>query len=96
MTAADTPTAVVLGSPEYTESALQAASALGLELPRELSMVCYGDRPWYAFAVPALTTIRLPENHIAERCSKLAFNASDNAAAVQPELVVRGSTTAVR
>ena len=67
------PTALVVGSPEQAEGVLQEASRRGIQVPQDLSVVCYGDRNWYELVFGGLTAVRLPEEEIARTCIDLLF-----------------------
>ncbi|MDR3671464.1 MAG: LacI family DNA-binding transcriptional regulator [Holophaga sp.] len=88
------PTALVVGSPEQAEGVLQEASRRGTKVPRELSVVCYGDRSWYELVFGGVTAVRLPEEEIARTCVELLFMppaARQEDVVLQPVLVVRHS-----
>jgi pimeloyl-ACP methyl ester carboxylesterase len=54
------PTAIVTDSDQLALGALQAAQALGLAVPRQLSVVGTDDVPGAAHTIPALTTVQQP------------------------------------
>jgi DNA-binding LacI/PurR family transcriptional regulator len=54
------PTAIFSMSDRMAFGALQAAAQLGLQVPRDLSVVGFDDVPQAASCTPALTTIRQP------------------------------------
>lgn len=98
------PTGVVFGSSELTLGALQALRALGLEWPRDVSLVGYHDPPWFELAERGITTVRLPVEEIALTATSLALSkldaseqtepsdAQDNDVQFAPMLVLRNST----
>jgi len=57
---ADRPTAIFACSDVMAVGVYEAASNLGLRVPRDLSVVGFDDVPEAQWAVPALTTIRQP------------------------------------
>jgi len=59
------PTAIVTAGARLTVGALQAAARAGVALPEELSLVGYGDAPWWR---DGLTSIALPVREIALAC----------------------------
>lgn len=59
------PTAVVAAGARLTVGMLQQAEAAGAKVPAEVSMVGYGDAPWWN---DRLTTISLPVREIALSC----------------------------
>lgn len=54
------PTAIVAMSDELALGVLEAASDVGLDVPRDLSVVGFDDTPAAARAIPPLTTVRQP------------------------------------
>ena len=40
-----------------------------LEVPSDLSLICFGDPPWYSLWTPGITTIGLPTLEMAEACA---------------------------
>jgi LacI family transcriptional regulator len=67
------PTALVVGSPEMAKGVLWEAARRGIQVPRDLSVVCYGDRSWYELIFGGLTAVRLPEAELARTCVRLLF-----------------------
>ncbi|MDR1934566.1 MAG: LacI family transcriptional regulator [Candidatus Accumulibacter sp.] len=65
------PTAIVLGSPEFTSGVLEVADEDALRIPEDLSLVCYGDSVWNRFLHGGLTTVKLPEKEIANSCVEM-------------------------
>lgn len=62
------PTAIVTGGAEITVGVLEAIGELGISVPGTLSIVGYGDAPWFRLWGPGLTTIGLPVYDIALAC----------------------------
>jgi LacI family transcriptional regulator len=95
---AEHPSAIVLGGPRITIGAMEAISDLGLVVPRDLSVVGFGDRPWMRWWHSGLTTVSLPARDLALACGRhlsavLRGTATAGAAAMlAPSLVHRGST----
>ena len=98
----DRPTAVLCSNDLTAIGVMRKASELALDIPRDLSVVGFGDIHWTKFIVPALTTIRLSQIHIAEkscleRCSTLwSLERIDHYAVCtpfRPDLVLRRSTS---
>lgn len=54
------PSGFVMGSAQLTLGALQALKARGLSIPEDISVVGYGDPPWFELSAPPVTTIHLP------------------------------------
>jgi LacI family transcriptional regulator len=75
-----------------------AAAELGLDVPRQLSIVSYDDMPFVEFLQPALTTVRVPLEELGETAlhalhDQLAGNpAREHVIATAPQIVVRQST----
>ncbi len=95
--AGDRPTALLCGNDRIALGALLAAQALGLEVPRDLSIIGYDDQEELADRVrPALTTVRLPHYRMGELGMRalLALIDGEQAPArqeVRGELIERGS-----
>lgn len=62
------PSAVVLGGPRITLGAVEAIGEMGLVVPRDLSLVGFGDRVWMRWWGPGLTTVALPARDLALAC----------------------------
>jgi LacI family transcriptional regulator len=99
----DRPTAVVLGSSQFTLGALDAMGAAEVSMPIDLSLVGYGDPDWFRLWRPAITTIGLPLKDIAATAASLLFrrirepsvdaiSRSALHAPFLPTLIVRGSS----
>ncbi len=98
------PTALVVGGGRLTLGALQAIDDLDLAVPRDLSLVGFGDPPWCRWYGSGLTTLMLPVRDIAfaaaalllrrvrEQRSKGHEPGPPAEATFPPTLVVRGST----
>lgn len=92
------PTAVLCGTDLSAFAALLTASAKGLLVPRDLSVVGFNDYDYAAHLSPPLTTVRVPLDRIGSSAadyllSRLAGQpAMASPLCVDTELVVRGST----
>jgi DNA-binding LacI/PurR family transcriptional regulator len=88
------PTALLAMSDRLAAGALQAAAALGLAVPRDLSLVGFDDVPLAAQLTPPLTTVRQPLAEKGRLAAALLFRpAPPGERRVLPTaLVVRGST----
>ena len=92
-------TAIVYGSDIMALGGMRQARRLGLQVPRDLSIVGYDDSPLMAFTDPPLTTIR---QAVAKMSDAIVFALLDGVNSAgrharphmvfEPELVVRGST----
>lgn len=92
------PTGLVVGGGRLTLGALQAVADLGIQVPRDLALVGFGDPPWYAWFGPGLTTLSLPVRDIAFAAADLLLRRLRETtrpieATFPATLVVRGSTT---
>lgn len=99
MELATPPTAVVCSTDHLAFGVLHAASALGLRIPVDLSVVGFDDIPIASFTVPPLTTVRMPVVEMTSVAARLAMDelADDESAKLLsylavPTLVVREST----
>ena len=104
-TSGERPTALLTAGAELTVGALEAIGKLGVEVPGELSVVGFGDAPWFRWWGPGLTTMALPVYDLAYACGGYLLRrirerggepeAAAYRAAHAPTLVVRGSTAHV-
>ncbi len=100
------PTAIITSSVLITLGAAEQVMALGVEVPRALSLVGYGDGPWQRWWGPGLTTLRLPIEELATGCGLWLLHRlkskrqdaehSPHVSISTSSLVVRGSTAAPR
>ena len=100
------PTGLVLGSSELTLGALQGLQAGGISYPQQISLVGYGDPPWFSLVGGGITTVSLPVADVAATTTGLVLNDLNEADAgagqeaqttvsalsIRPSLVLRGST----
>lgn len=99
---ADPPTALMLGSNALTVGALKALRHAGLEVPRDISLIGWGDASWYSLWTPGITTIGMPTVEMADTAASLLMRqlsgeagASEGRAshiAIEPTFVLRGTT----
>lgn len=95
-------TAVVCASDTMALGAIRAARSRGLLVPRDVSVVGFDDSPLIAFTDPPLTTIRQPVQAMGQAAVRTLLEAIEGTPAAHSEfvfmteLVVRGSTAAVR
>jgi DNA-binding LacI/PurR family transcriptional regulator len=103
----DPPTALVTGSVQITRGALDALHHDGVRVPRQLSIVGFGDEPGFSWWGPGLTTMALPMHDLATACGVWLLHRLDTgaggAATASPfasmspgALILRGSTGAPR
>lgn len=96
------PTALLLGTNALTLGALKAMRQLGMEAPRDLSVVGFGDPSWYALWSPGITTIGVPQvemaeaaaSHLMRQLAPPAQGVADPAPliSIEPTFLVRGTT----
>lgn len=100
------PSAVIAGGAELTVGVLEAVGRLGIAVPAELSVVGFGDAPWFRRWGPGLTTMALPAYELAYACGgyllrQIRERSKDPAGQARvramhsPILAVRGSTAHV-
>lgn len=101
LTRADRPTAIFAWNDPYAIDAMEAAEALGLRVPEELSIVGFDDIPLAEKVKPALTTVRQCYSKIGVAAVDLLWRLRDGERPAEMqkslpiELVVRGTTAAV-
>ncbi|HEY1316547.1 MAG TPA: substrate-binding domain-containing protein [Gaiella sp.] len=94
------PTAILAMSDVLALGALQAAAALGVDVPRELSVVGFDDSPAAALATPPLTTVAQPQEEKGRVAAEWLLEAIADGrprrrrrkAILPTELIVREST----
>jgi len=93
------PTAIFAGNDEMAAGVYKAARDMGLEIPRDLSVVGYDDSPVASRMWPLLTSVRLPIRDMGRMAAeKLIHRRSerrtprDDVTEVIPMLIVREST----
>lgn len=104
---AEKPTAVVAAGAGLTVGVLEAIGRLGINVPAELSVVGFGDAPWFRWWGPGLTTMALPVYELAYACGGHLLRRIERPGPVtddqppryramhSPTLIVRGSTAHV-
>ncbi|MFB2903458.1 LacI family DNA-binding transcriptional regulator [Aeromonas jandaei] len=90
------PTAVICHNDLMAMGVLNAASELGIKIPRDMSVIGYDDIEIARMSCPPLTTISIPLQDLAvqalaELLSKIKKSGSCAQISVNPTLVVRGS-----
>ncbi|ROV66718.1 LacI family DNA-binding transcriptional regulator [Streptomyces globisporus] len=95
-------TGIVCGSDLMALGVVRAARGRGLDVPRDVSVVGFDDSQLIAFTDPPLTTVRQPVQAMAAAAVGALLEEIGGSPVqrteyvFQPELVVRGSTAAVR
>lgn len=95
------PTAIIASNDEMAFAALHVASAQGLAVPDDLSVISFDDTPGVRFSVPPLTAIRQPIADMAASLCGLLIDAANGADTTGNhrlpfELVIRSTTAAPR
>jgi LacI family transcriptional regulator len=96
------PTAIVAANDLVALGVLDAAAAIGLECPEDLSVIGFNDMTFVDRMQPPLTTVRVDEYGLGLRAARVLLTLVDDPAApreilmVAPELVVRASTAPPR
>lgn len=91
-------TAIICGSDMMALGAIRGVRAMGLNVPRDVSVVGFDDSPLIGFTDPPLTTVRQPVEAMGIAAVQALLDESDGVPApgsellFRPELVVRGST----
>lgn len=91
------PTAVICGSEPFAYGAIFESEALGLKVPRDVSVTGFDDMWLASHITPALTTVRTPREAMGLQAGRYLLAVLDGQAPVPPrpldfELVVREST----
>jgi DNA-binding LacI/PurR family transcriptional regulator len=91
-------TAIVCGSDMMALGAIRGVRSMGLNVPRDVSVVGFDDSPLIGFTDPPLTTVRQPVEAMGVAAVQALLDESDGVPTpgselmFRPELVVRGST----
>ena len=99
--AAKPPTAIIVSSDKMSLATLEVARDLGLNVPRDLSLISFDDTPVARFAVPPLTSVDQPIAATASRAVELIIDAQrgaplpDEIVVIPAGLVQRQSTAPV-
>ena len=94
------PTAIFAFNDLMALGVLRAAHELGLRVPDQLSVIGFDDVYLASFAMPALTTIRLPKNEMGRQAAHMLLRRIEDGAHLAErqqlpiELIVRHSTAA--
>jgi LacI family transcriptional regulator len=95
------PTAALIASPQLALGALEASHEMGLEIPREFSIISYGDADWFRATQPAITAMQLPIEETARSAVEVLLvkqrdgvqtRLTAAALVFRPILVLRGTT----
>jgi DNA-binding LacI/PurR family transcriptional regulator len=93
-------TALCVGNDIMALGVLEGIREAGLRVPEDVSVVGFNDIAYARFTAPSLTTVKVPYQAMGIEAARLILNRLTNRETppqrifVQPELVVRRSTTA--
>lgn len=97
------PTAIIYNNDEMAFAGMRAIREMGLEIPRDISVVGVDDIPLAAFGSPPLTTIRQPTVEVGQSALELLMKqingcslAGASHVVLKPELMIRQSTGVAR
>jgi DNA-binding LacI/PurR family transcriptional regulator len=76
---ADPPTAIIFGTTEMTSGGYEAVRQAGTRLPQALSVVGWGDPPWFRHVDPTLTAVALSFDQAAEAAMSLLLRRIEDA-----------------
>ncbi|NYT35022.1 LacI family DNA-binding transcriptional regulator [Rhizobium sp. WYCCWR 11128] len=96
------PTALVIGAVQNTSGVIDEIQDQALSVPRDISVVGFGDELGYRWWGPGLTTVQLPVSQLATACGLWFLHHLQNKGDLDtpysfispPQLIVRGSTAA--
>ena len=96
LTTADRPTAIVALTDELALSVLEHAAALGVDVPKSLTVIGYDNIPAARYSTPGLTTFDQSIRSTAQQMAGLLLDVLDSPEGVQqklvsPTLIKRGS-----
>ncbi|HEY3694016.1 LacI family DNA-binding transcriptional regulator [Phenylobacterium sp.] len=78
------PTAIVFGTTELTSGGYEAIRRAGVRLPEDLSVIGFGDPPWFRHVSPTLSTIAMSFEEAAETAISLLLRRIAEAAEGRP------------
>lgn len=96
------PSAIFAANDQIAVGVLQAAHAMGIKVPRELSVIGYDNTSLATITYPKLTTVAQPMVEMGRQAAKMAIErilgrrSSPEVRTLLPELVVRESTGPAR
>jgi LacI family transcriptional regulator len=94
------PTAIFAANNVLAEQAWRVLRRRDLDIPGDVSLVAFDDVPWMEMVQPPITAVRQPAYEMGRRAALLLLRRLDDPTCgrtvevLQPELVVRGSTSA--
>ena len=87
----DRPTAIVASNDRMALATLEAARAMELDVPVDLSLISFDNTPIARFTHPPLTAIDQPIAETVSRAVELLIKAQSDAVAIDQPIVVSGS-----
>lgn len=95
---APAPTAIVVSSSRLVLGVLRAAKRMGIEIPRVLSLIAYGDSDWFSVCTPGISAATLPIEKMSDTATKLLFDtiASQDAPPLRRKHVVFPTRLVIR
>jgi LacI family transcriptional regulator len=100
-TAGERPTAIFAAGSEIALGVLHRTREMGVSIPEDISLVCFGDPEWFLVSDPPLTTFEQPVREVGMIAAQLLLGrmGADEAAdashvRVSGRVIVRESTTA--
>jgi LacI family transcriptional regulator len=94
------PTAIFAANNVLAEQAWRVLRRRNFDIPADVSLVAFDDVPWMEMVQPPITAVRQPAYEMGRRAALLLLRRLDDPTCgrtvevLQPELVVRGSTSA--
>jgi LacI family transcriptional regulator len=92
------PSAVICANDEMAAGVFQTAAALGLNIPRDLSVTGFDNSPVASHLWPPLTSVRQPVQEMTALAVELLVNPRDQTEAIQQfeaQVVARASTAQI-
>jgi LacI family transcriptional regulator len=71
LSAPDRPTAIVASDSKIALEVFRAAKALGLAIPRQLSLVAFDDADWTSVVSPAVTVVAQPSYQLGFEAARM-------------------------
>lgn len=96
-----TPTAVFCSNDEMAVGAMKAISEVGMNIPRDISIIGFDESPFSSFITPALTTVRRSISEVSREGAKNLLSIIRNneyqgqKVYIRPELIIRDSVHTV-
>lgn len=94
------PTALFVASNAIMPGVIKTLRAHGVEIPRDISLICFDDLDWFSFSQPPISAVATSHTHLAQACVDLLLRriSGEDADLPQPyfrqisfEIVLRAS-----